>query len=281
MTSDSSSPARILVLEDDPAQQALLQAQLGNVPGFSCRITAVTTCASAREALLESPFDVALVDLHVPDSRGVATIAALRTASDYVPLVVLTGYDADESLALECLRAGADDYLEKADTKPQMLRRAIGFAMYRGREQRVRELENLISQYRGISSAGQKSSIARALARGGPVRERQPRAFESLAESYSTIFSQYMRQRVTGEAKPLNSMTEVATRMGELGGGPRDMLDLHVQALELAVSRQAGARANSFATEGRLLAVEMMGLLVEFYRVGLGVGRLSRSEDDQ
>ena len=59
----------------------------------------------------------------------------------------------------------------------------------------------------------------------------------------------------------------LATRLGDNGAGPRDLIDLHLGALENA-SPSVGSHGGAPIVEGRLLALEMMGLLVDYYRSG-------------
>jgi hypothetical protein len=51
------------------------------------------------------------------------------------------------------------------------------------------------------------------------------------------------------------------------GAGPRDLVDLHVAALGRVTEHGNSVSARTFALEGRLVALEMMGLLVDYYRV--------------
>ena len=63
-------------------------------------------------------------------------------------------------------------------------------------------------------------------------------------------------------------MEKLITQLGDAGGGPRDLLDVHLASLDQLIGKENPAKSQAFAVEGRLLALEMMGLLVDFYRVG-------------
>jgi hypothetical protein len=60
----------------------------------------------------------------------------------------------------------------------------------------------------------------------------------------------------------------IITTLGDAGGGPRDLLDMHVAALDQALALYLDPHARSIVYESRLLALQMMGLLVDYYRVG-------------
>ena len=62
--------------------------------------------------LVANPPDIVLLDLGLPDAQGLGAVWRTRAAAPRVPLVVLTGLD-DESLAVQALQQGAQDYLIK------------------------------------------------------------------------------------------------------------------------------------------------------------------------
>lgn len=81
-------------------------------------------------------FDVVLLDLSLPDSRGLDSLIALKPFAAALPIVVLTGFD-DETLATGAMQLGAQDYLVKGQVTGSLLVRSIRYAIERQRaEQR-------------------------------------------------------------------------------------------------------------------------------------------------
>lgn len=118
-------PTHVLLLEDNEADARMVSLSLRSE--FS--VTHVFTLGDALESLKEEEFDVIVSDLHVPDSEGLATVHGLRKAAPELPVVVLSG-ESDEELAIESVRAGAQDYVPKGDVAqlkqlPRVLRYAI------------------------------------------------------------------------------------------------------------------------------------------------------------
>jgi serine phosphatase RsbU (regulator of sigma subunit) len=74
----------------------------------------------------------ALLDLGLPDAIGLAGVRRLRDRAPAIAVVVLTGRD-DEQLGIEALGAGAQDYLVKGRVEPEVLARAIRYAIERRR----------------------------------------------------------------------------------------------------------------------------------------------------
>ena len=125
-------PRAILLVEDNPGDavyiQELLTEGLNSPPA---RVTHVLNLAEAIAVLRrQSPFEVVLLDLRLPDGSGVECVDAVRSKARDVPIVVLTGLDDDE-LAISCIAAGAQDYLSKQEVRSRTLSRAIDHAVAR------------------------------------------------------------------------------------------------------------------------------------------------------
>ncbi len=142
----TGTPAKTLVMlvEDNLGDADLVEAYL-EAAGQAYRLVRVTRLAAATEALRAATVDVVLLDLHLPDGDGAESVREIREAAPEVPIVVLTGAD-DERLALSCIDAGAQDYLNKLEIRPVTLRRAIGYAMTRVREARERAKSAALEQ---------------------------------------------------------------------------------------------------------------------------------------
>lgn len=123
----------ILLVEDDPLFARLVQASLEpSLAGSEWRIAHVATLAAAC-AVADAP-DLILLDLTLPDGRGLDTLARVRERFAFVPVILLTGLE-DPEIEEQALRAGAQDYLGKDELTPRSLRRVVRYAMERHRAQ--------------------------------------------------------------------------------------------------------------------------------------------------
>jgi diguanylate cyclase (GGDEF)-like protein/PAS domain S-box-containing protein len=123
---------RLLLIEDDPADARLIREMFNERDGGS-RSTALIHVGTVREAerhLSEQEVDIVLLDLGLPDSRGLSGLRRAQVAAPRVPLVVLTGLD-DEGLAAQALQEGAQDYLIKGQIEARGLLRALRYAIER------------------------------------------------------------------------------------------------------------------------------------------------------
>ncbi len=100
---------RILLIEDDKVLGMAVRDQIA-VDGHS--VDWVERLDEARAALNGAGFDLVLLDLMLPDGRGVPFLKALRQRGDVTPVIILTALD-QLSDRLEGLNAGADDYMVK------------------------------------------------------------------------------------------------------------------------------------------------------------------------
>ena len=100
---------RILVVEDSVPTQELLERSLGEA-GYS--VVAAPDLASALPLAMDGAFDLAIVDVTLPDGSGLDLCRALRAEGRELPILFLTarGEVEDRILGLD---AGGDDYLRK------------------------------------------------------------------------------------------------------------------------------------------------------------------------
>jgi DNA-binding NarL/FixJ family response regulator len=192
------SPTRVLLLvEDNPGDVQLVNELLMDAERDSYEIVHAPLMSTAVDTLRTRPVDVVVLDLRLPDCTGVDTVKAVRDVASEVPIVVLTGSD-DEQLAMDCIDAGAQDYLPKAEVRSRNLRRALGYAITRIRDAQVRHLEATLSRYRTLSTASQGTSVTAALAGSGAVAQRHPPVFERLVRGYFGCCNPISRARPTG-----------------------------------------------------------------------------------
>ena len=168
-TGPDSAPRRILIVEDNP-DYALLTAEMVREPGRNAIADTVSTLSGALELIADEEFDCVLLDLSLPDSDGVAGLTRVRAQAPGLAVVVLSGTD-DEAIAIGAVRDGADDYLLKGRVDPEMLGRAVNYAIERRRL--ARELEHLALRD-GLTGLPNRTLLTDRLARAIGRAEREP-----------------------------------------------------------------------------------------------------------
>jgi len=139
-----TDPHTILLVEDNPSDARLIEEYLGE-PSWSGQRDAPTVrhvdrLADAVDSRGDA-VDVILLDLGLPDSNGFETLETMLEAAGDEPVVVLTGLD-DDSVDVEAVERGAQDFLVKDDIDPKLLQRTLKYAVERERQQQALERRN-------------------------------------------------------------------------------------------------------------------------------------------
>jgi DNA-binding response OmpR family regulator len=111
--------ARILVIDDDATVRRSLVVALKN-NGYE-----VDVAETGKEAVAKSKaklYNLALVDLRLPDMEGIALLTAMREPVSKMGKIILTGYPSLEN-AIEAVNRGADGYIVKPYTMEDLLRK--------------------------------------------------------------------------------------------------------------------------------------------------------------
>jgi two-component system OmpR family response regulator len=100
---------RILLIEDDTILGSAVRDQ---IDGDGHSVDWVSRLDAANDAMAGTAYDLILLDLMLPDGRGIGFLKKLRAKGDVTPVIIMTALD-QVSDRIEGLNAGADDYLVK------------------------------------------------------------------------------------------------------------------------------------------------------------------------
>jgi len=121
----------VLLIDDDVLDRRLVKHALADAGGqVKFRIESAEQLAQAEQKMAKETFDVVLLDLGLPDSRGIETVKKFRAINAQMPVVVLTGMEDEES-AIEAIKAGADDYVAKGKLLKDLIVRSIRYTIER------------------------------------------------------------------------------------------------------------------------------------------------------
>jgi len=129
-----SQTIHVLLVEDNPGDARLLQDIFKESASVTVELTHRECMEDALSHLATQVADVILLDLGLPDASGIAAVRELHAVASRTPLVVLTGLD-DETVAMQALQEGAQDYLVKGQIDAPTLVRALRHAIERKRMQ--------------------------------------------------------------------------------------------------------------------------------------------------
>ena len=110
---------RLLIIEDEDRLSGILKSKLGEI-GLTVDIAASAADASIALELIN--YDVAVLDLGLPDGDGLTVLTTARAKRMALPILILTARDAVED-RVAGLNAGADDYLTKPFAMAELVAR--------------------------------------------------------------------------------------------------------------------------------------------------------------
>ncbi len=145
----------ILLVDDDPGDCRLAKLALAkSSQTMNFAIETAGSLGQALEHLKKDSFDLVLLDLALPDSRGLKTVDEVCQLYPHMPVVVLTGL-ADEDLAVKAIKMGASDYLVKGEYFQSLLVRTIRYSLERKRtEQKLKQQEKNLQAIFNVAPVG-------------------------------------------------------------------------------------------------------------------------------
>ncbi|MDT5390959.1 MAG: hypothetical protein QOE04_4600, partial [Mycobacterium sp.] len=146
----------LLLVEDDRGDVLLVQELIADA-NADIQMVVAPSMAEAEQALNVSRPDCVLLDLNLPDANGISALDRIAKKHDDLPIVVLTGL-SDEHFGVAALGAGAQDYLIKGRVDPEMLRRALLYAIERKRAELT-----TVELYASQLTAKENARLARGL----------------------------------------------------------------------------------------------------------------------
>ena len=160
----------ILLLEDNQDDYELLEEILLSSEEIEAIILRKTRLDESLYFQRDTPVDVAIVDLNLPDSYGIDTFLRFRESNPNLPVVVMTG-NSDRETAIRAVHQGAQDYLFKGKSSENTIVRTILYAIERNKlraalKEKSEQLEQantqlkISAQFLQSTLDGQASSIA-------------------------------------------------------------------------------------------------------------------------
>jgi DNA-binding NarL/FixJ family response regulator len=272
MNKTRCKPLEIILIEDNPGDARLIREMVADADPSAFNLVSADTLKAAQDMLSGHDTDVILLDLSLPDSRGLDTFNAVHESFPDIPVVVLTALD-DEDIAIEALHKGAQDYLVKGRVDGQLLIRSVRYAIERQRLlieldlareraeelREIRSLEKLAAPHAAGTRTGTEIPI--------PLRSAAPIKFAALAKGFETLLDSALEESVHRTERTVpHDLRLMAEQIGFLEGGPRDVVDVYCDAMKNKTQDADPHKAKAYTQEGRLMVLELMGHLVSYYQ---------------
>lgn len=261
----------ILNVNDDEANRFAVSRMLSR-EGF--RVEEANDGEAALRLVSEGRHDLVVLDVDLPDVNGFEVCRRMKadpTTASIPVLHISARYVRDEDRSLGLI-SGADGYLIQP-VEPLVLVASIrGLLRMRRAEDAAREGARRIEQLEHeLRVLGRRIAAAPTAgsqdARIRPLREGHPEEYANLTAQCGQFLDLAIQQQKYRVEHDLSTeLRKVGDRLGSLGAGPRDVIDLYGDALKARSAGVVAARARAYLDEGRLLVLELMGHLVSYYR---------------
>lgn len=250
------------MVDDDPSSQALLRRELTPI----AEVTVEESLQAAIDRAADG-FDCVVLDLGLPDGWGLDSLLTFRREVAEVPVVVVSG-SVTSDFEENALRAGASRYLAKTELALGDLSTAVSEAIAEKSQGRARasvleELANLAHLGTGSSA----TATTAALMGEQPLSEALPERFADLVATYTDLLDVALDSVMfRGPTRASQHLRDLGDVLGALGASPRDVVELHSEALELQRERRVLGDSGVFMAEARIVVLELMGHLANYYR---------------
>lgn len=150
---------KMLLVEDSPTDYHVIKEMLAEYGNINYIIDWTRTLSGGMKQLGDEDYDVILLDLTLPDSRGFDTFNTVHHAFPHIPAILLTATDDDE-LAIDLVRRGAQDYLVKGQLYGVILVRSIRYAIERHQMHSILRNLALVDELTGLYNRRGLNAIA-------------------------------------------------------------------------------------------------------------------------
>mgnify|MGYP006193485831 FL=1 len=267
-----SQDIKVLLIEDNLAEARLLKEILKGNEKKEFHLVNVSRLSEAISLLQQTNFDVILLDLTLPDSQDLESLAPLLITAPKLPIVVLTNTN-DDNLALAALRQGAQDYLIKREVSLEILTRSLCYAIERkqmeealresnealkmsviertNQLEKAQELNQLKTEFVSMLSHDFRNPLNKILLSAGLLEESRDRLTKDQQVSYFRM--------IRSAIKDMDQLLTEVLLIGRADSGrlycqfdPVDLLDYCQKLVESFIVKPEKQSAIIFQIEGSL-----------------------------
>jgi PAS domain S-box-containing protein len=155
---------QVLLIITDAGDEANIRQKLGEARNTVFEVHVAASVSDALKQVVDKMFDIFLVDMAVPDCNGIRGLQSVIAVAKEAPVIIVSS-DYDEAMALEVVRAGADDYTVKSRMNAGAFERVLLYAIERHAARRRAALQFAVSRVLAESNTLPEASdgILRAL----------------------------------------------------------------------------------------------------------------------
>lgn len=148
--SELDAKISVLIIEDNPGDQILLQESLESTSIEFSNIEIAGTLKEAKKILAQQTFSLIFLDLFLPDSSDLYSFNEIARINPRIPIIIYSGL-SDTKISLKAIALGAQDFLIKGDYSAQLIEKTVRYSIERKRN--LEKIEETIERYEIVSKA--------------------------------------------------------------------------------------------------------------------------------
>ncbi len=301
--SEQPRPA-ILVVDDEPH----VTRSLARILRDRFTVFTANTAEAALEIVARERIAVILTDQRMPDISGVQLLERARDLRPDALGILISGY-TDVAALVDALNLGnvrgflpkpwdihqlrrqidqtVRDYQAGFLERDLLRKTADAVTQTQAQVDELRQAVEELAPGQGAplfaewerTSAQPRTELAGAFAHpfysgpqqaNTPLSQHAPEVFAELVTAYTDLVNRTVEKRFyEGPSKVAEEMRTFSERLGTLWAGPRDVVEVHTNALKRCITNASDIRQSVYIEEARLLLPELMGDLILFYRTWL------------
>jgi DNA-binding response OmpR family regulator len=259
----------ILLIEDDPGDARFIEEILKESSTNRFKLIHEKWLDEGIKCCANGEFDILLLDLMLPESRGIDTLFRITRHIIDIPIVVLTGL-TDELTGIKAINNGAQDYLVKGEINSVLLVRSIRYAIERHRllkklkktwQQEREEQERQTQHYLAITQEKEPSA-------GNVFTGHDEEILKQMVPEYRDVILSYIRSIRIREDRPSDKVRTFAAKLAENHVQAKDIIRIHLHVLNEFFSQLPSEKEGRiFSNDARLVLVELMGNILDIYHL--------------
>jgi response regulator RpfG family c-di-GMP phosphodiesterase len=254
-----------ILVVDDEADSAENEKFILEKNGF--QVSVASSAEAAFRFLLKTVPDLILLDVVLPDIPGTEFCKAIKIDNRYsaIPVILISGLRVSEEERNLGISYGAFDYITRPFRNDDLL------ARIRTSLGKAAEREDIASSHREIMTfqtlSRRDTSETSALYNALPLKTQYPESFQNILKEYDDILNSAIEERLFKVEQHLHEkLSHLSDNLGFLKASAKDIIDIHRQCLSDKFSHSNVKEQKIILEESRLLLIELMGNLINYYR---------------
>ncbi len=248
----------ILIVDDDHTNLEIISSILEK----DYNLNTVDSGNACLKYLKRNKPDLILLDVMLPDKLGTDVCVQIKNNPKFVDVIIilLSGIKVTKDDYIFGLEIGADDYLSKPFEARELIARIK--SIIRFKDSIVKLRETTFEPFDRQSTEQTAKIHEQEL-----IKNAYPNEFKSITKEYTVILNEAIQQRMFKNNENDSDLTKkITNKLGFLKAGARDIIDIHKEALKYMLNEDSAKRAFLIKEESRIVLLETMGYLLNFYR---------------